>query len=137
MSAVQWTLIKRRLDVRKSGLYAYDTLNDVLALVCCLVQLSSLLAFIMVFGRLVHYAMDAVLLSTVVAGVRRSTGFEWVAASRVPRNNSPTIHRPQTALISEPTIRSMVEKFMGVGETVFDVVQASAVNSSYWKRSSR
>lgn len=60
---------------------------------------------------------------------------EW--PPQVTRNISPTIHRPQTALITEPTIRSMVERFIGVGETVFDVVQASAVNSSYWKRSSR
>jgi hypothetical protein len=29
----------------------------------------------MVLGRVVHYAVDAVLLSTVVAGVRRSSGF--------------------------------------------------------------
>ena len=91
----------------------------------------------MVFGRLVHYAVDAVLLSTVVAGVRRSTGFEWVAGPEQRMHNSTILCRPQTALISEPTIRSMVERFMGVGETVFDVAQASAVNSSYWKRSSQ
>ena len=30
------------------------------------------------FGRLVHYAVDAVLISTVVAGVRRSSGFGYV-----------------------------------------------------------
>lgn len=28
-------------------------------------------------GRLVHYTVDAVLLSTVLAGVRRSTGFRY------------------------------------------------------------
>jgi len=32
----------------------------------------------MVIGRIVHYALDAVLLSTVVAGVRRSSGFTSV-----------------------------------------------------------
>lgn len=83
-----------------------------------------------------HYAVDAVLLSTVVAGVRRSTGFEWVTDLERRIHNSTILCRPQTTLISEPTIRSIVEKFMGVGETVFDVVQSSAVNSSYWKRSS-
>lgn len=29
----------------------------------------------MVLGRLAHYTVDAVLLSTVLAGVRRSSGF--------------------------------------------------------------
>ncbi|KAF9517022.1 hypothetical protein BS47DRAFT_1340347 [Hydnum rufescens UP504] len=71
-------------------------------------------------GRLVHYTFDAVLVSTVVAGVRRSSGFE-----------------PQTALIPEATVRSVAESFLGVGETVFDVIQATAVNSSYWRRSSK
>lgn len=30
-------------------------------------------------GRLVHYTFDAVLLSTVLAGVRRSSGFKYVS----------------------------------------------------------
>jgi len=71
----------------------------------------------MVLGRLVHYTVDAVLLSTVVAGIRRASGFE-----------------PHTELITEPTVRSVTEKFLGVGETIFDVAQATAVNSSYFKR---
>jgi len=32
----------------------------------------------MVLGRLAHYTFDVVLLSTVVAGVRRSSGFTLV-----------------------------------------------------------
>ncbi|KAF4614102.1 hypothetical protein D9613_007698 [Agrocybe pediades] len=72
----------------------------------------------MVLGKLVHYTVDAVLLSTVVAGIRRSSGFS-----------------PDATAISDPTIRSVAEKFLGVGETVFDMVQATAVNSSYFKRS--
>ncbi|KAF8311696.1 DUF1748-domain-containing protein [Clavulina sp. PMI_390] len=74
----------------------------------------------MVLGRLVHYAVDVVLLSTVIAGVKRSSGFE-----------------PQTSAISEPTMRSVAEKFLGVGESVFEMAQATAVNSSYFKRASR
>jgi hypothetical protein len=34
--------------------------------------------FNMVVGRLTHYAIDALLLSTIVAGVKRSTGFACV-----------------------------------------------------------
>jgi len=71
----------------------------------------------MVLGRLVHYTVDAVLLSTVVAGVRRSSGFS-----------------PDASAIADPTIRSVAEKFLGVGETVFDMIQATAVNSSYFKK---
>ncbi|KAG5734451.1 hypothetical protein E4T56_gene15711 [Termitomyces sp. T112] len=74
----------------------------------------------MVLGRFVHYAVDAALLSTVVAGVRRSSGFS-----------------PDASAISDPTLRSVAEKFLGVGETIFDIVQASAVNSSYFKRDTR
>lgn len=87
-------------------------------------------------GRLVHYTFDAVLLSTVVAGVRRSSGFEFVwffDDSNTSNLNSPV--RPQTALIPEATVRSVAESFLGVGETIFDIVQATAVNSSYWRRS--
>jgi len=72
----------------------------------------------MVLGRLVHYTVDAVLLSTVVAGVRRSSGFS-----------------PDASAIPDPTLRSIAEKFLGVGETVFDMIQATAVNNSYFKRS--
>lgn len=32
----------------------------------------------MVLGRLAHYAIDAALVSTVLAGVRRSSGFTYV-----------------------------------------------------------
>jgi hypothetical protein len=35
----------------------------------------------MVLGRLMHYGVDAVLLSTVLAGVRRSSGFTCVACA--------------------------------------------------------
>jgi len=74
----------------------------------------------MVFGRIVHYTVDAVLLSTVVAGVRRSSGFT-----------------PETSAISDPTIRSLADRFLGVGESVFEMVQGTAVNSAYFKRDTR
>ncbi|KAF8876734.1 hypothetical protein BD779DRAFT_1449117 [Infundibulicybe gibba] len=71
----------------------------------------------MVLARLLHYTVDAVLLSTVVAGVRRTSGFS-----------------PDSSSISDPTVRSIADKFFGVGETVFDVIQAQAVTSTYFKR---
>ncbi|TFK40067.1 hypothetical protein BDQ12DRAFT_680297 [Crucibulum laeve] len=73
----------------------------------------------MVLGRLFHYTIDAVLLSTVVAGVRRSSGFS-----------------PDASVIPDETVRSVAVKFLGVGETIFDMIQATAVNSSYFKKDS-
>jgi len=71
----------------------------------------------MVLGRLTHYAVDAVLVSALLAGVRRSSGFQL-----------------DTTPISDPTMRSVADKYFGIGETIFDFLQATAVNSSYWKR---
>lgn len=31
-------------------------------------------------------------------------------------------------------MRSLTEKFLGIGETVYDVIQSTAVNSRYFKR---
>ncbi|KAI4522133.1 hypothetical protein GGG16DRAFT_129093 [Schizophyllum commune] len=68
-------------------------------------------------GKLVHYGVDAVLLSTVLAGIRRSSGFT-VNPTTVP----------------EGTPRSIFEKYLSVGESVFDMAQATVVNSPYFKR---
>jgi hypothetical protein len=74
----------------------------------------------MVLGKLAHYAFDALLISTVVAGVKRTTGFV-----------------PNTESISNPTIRSFTEGYLGFGETVFDAIQGTVVTSPYFKRHER
>ena len=74
----------------------------------------------MAIGRLFHYAFDAVLVSSVLAGVKKSTGYA-----------------PQTSLITDPTLKSVADTFLGVGETVFNAVQGNAVVSSYFKREGR
>ncbi|KAL0574114.1 hypothetical protein V5O48_007847 [Marasmius crinis-equi] len=71
----------------------------------------------MAIGRLVHYAFDAVMVSTVLAGVRRSSGFS-----------------PDASKIEQPAIRSTAETFLSVGETIFDLIQGTAVTSQYFKR---
>ncbi|ESK89287.1 hypothetical protein Moror_1225 [Moniliophthora roreri MCA 2997] len=71
----------------------------------------------MALGRLIHYAVDAALLSTVLAGVKRSTGFA-----------------PDASQIEQPAMRSAAETFLSVGESIFDMVQGSAVTSKYFKR---
>ncbi|KIY63531.1 DUF1748-domain-containing protein [Cylindrobasidium torrendii FP15055 ss-10] len=70
-----------------------------------------------IIGRLVHYSFDAVLLSTIFAGIRRSSGFA-----------------PDTSLIEDSTFRGVAEKFLGAGETIFDIVQMRAMSTSYFKR---
>jgi len=68
-------------------------------------------------AKLIHYSVDAVLLSTVLAGVRRSSGFT-----------------PETSTIGDATARSLADRYLGIGETIFDMLQATAVNSQYFKR---
>lgn len=44
---------------------------------------------------------------------------------------------PDPALIGDPTVRSVADRFLGVGETIFDSIQGVAVSSSYFKRTER
>ena len=73
----------------------------------------------MVLGRLVHYAGDALLISTVLAGIKRQTGLQ-----------------PDIGRISEPTTRGLLEKYLGFGEFVFDSSVAAARASSLFQTSS-
>ncbi|KAI0084134.1 DUF1748-domain-containing protein [Irpex rosettiformis] len=68
-------------------------------------------------GRLFHYAVDAVLVSTVLAGVKKTSGFY-----------------PSTASIGDSTLRSFTDSYLGIGERIFETIQATAVNSPYFKR---
>lgn len=92
---------------------------------------------IMVMGRLFHYAIDAVLLSTVLAGVRRSSGLTYVhylhSALADPYAYLLTCS-PQTDTITDPTMRSLTDRYLGIGETVLDMIQATASGSQYFKR---
>lgn len=74
----------------------------------------------MALGRLFHYTVDAVLVSTVLAGIRQSSGFGI-----------------QTSAISDPTLRSLAERYLGVGEKIFNMAQASAINSEYFRKETR
>jgi hypothetical protein len=96
----------------------------------------------MVLGKLAHYAIDAMLLSTVVAGVKRSTGFACVL---LPYYVLSAAKKPlfsfsfslDTEFISNPTVRSWTEQYLGFGETMFNTLQGAVVTSPYFKRSER
>jgi len=68
----------------------------------------------MVLGRLAHYAIDALLLSAVVAGVKRSTGFACVPfLSAITSTSPPSSHLPllcigqtQSSSPTQPFVRS-------------------------------
>lgn len=47
------------------------------------------------------------------------------------------VHSPDTETISNPTIRSLTEQYLGFGETVFNALQGTVVTSPYFKRSER
>jgi mitofissin-like protein len=96
----------------------------------------------MVLGRLAHYAFDAILLSTVVASVKHSTGFTCVSLPysyyvvRKPKISS-FLFSPDTSSISNPTVRSLTEQYLGFGETVFNTLQGAVVTSPYFNRGER
>ncbi|AAW43761.1 hypothetical protein CNBE4100 [Cryptococcus deneoformans B-3501A] len=71
----------------------------------------------MVFGRLVHFTFDALAVSTILAGVKKTTGFA-----------------PATDLIPDSSIKSITDSYLGVGTTIFDIVAGQAVTSQYFKR---
>ncbi|KAI8869910.1 DUF1748-domain-containing protein [Ramicandelaber brevisporus] len=68
-------------------------------------------------GRIAHYAVDAVLLSTALAGVRRSTGLQF-----------------NTEKIQSEDVRSIVNKYLAVGESGFDIAVGFLNSSSYFER---
>ncbi|KAG0051631.1 hypothetical protein BGZ83_003508 [Gryganskiella cystojenkinii] len=69
------------------------------------------------FGKLIHYAADAILISAVLAGIKRSTGLT-VASNKIESKD----------------LRSAVEKYLGIGEWIMDqgIVFLSA--SQYFER---
>jgi len=69
------------------------------------------------FGRIVHVSFDLVLVSAVFAGVKRSTGLT------LKTNN-----------IESKDAKGFVERYLDVGEWVFDTSIAFMGNSSYFER---
>lgn len=45
--------------------------------------------------------------------------------------------RPDVSAISDSTFRGVAERFLGVGESVFDILQAAAVNNNYFTKENK
>ncbi|GAA6021760.1 hypothetical protein JCM11491_007235 [Sporobolomyces phaffii] len=71
----------------------------------------------MVLGRLMHYTLDVVLVTTVLAGMKRQTGFQ-VSTSGLP----------------EGPARQTADTFLGLGEKVFDVASGLSYTSGFFER---
>ncbi|ORX85643.1 DUF1748-domain-containing protein [Basidiobolus meristosporus CBS 931.73] len=67
-------------------------------------------------GRLLHYAIDAALISTVFAGVKRNTGLTF-----------------DLNKIENSTARSAAETYLNFGEYCFDTVVKNMKNTEYTK----
>ncbi|KAJ5808748.1 hypothetical protein N7474_010017 [Penicillium riverlandense] len=76
--------------------------------------------FSKMFGRLTHYAFDAVLLSAFLAGVKRSTGL-------TPSVNSDKIS-------DNKEIKRWIDNYLGVGEWVMDQSVAVMGSSGWFER---
>ncbi|KAJ5919806.1 hypothetical protein N7454_009641 [Penicillium verhagenii] len=70
------------------------------------------------FGRLTHYAFDAVLFSAFLAGVKRSTGLT-VKTEQISDNKE---------------VKKWVDNYLGVGEWVMDQSVAVMGSSSWFER---
>ncbi|BGP17997.1 hypothetical protein JCM10213_005036 [Rhodosporidiobolus nylandii] len=71
----------------------------------------------MVLGRLFHWSADIILVSTVLAGVKRHTGFQ-VSTTQIP----------------EGPARQTADTLLGAGERVFDLVSAASYTSGWFER---
>ncbi|BGP26093.1 hypothetical protein Rt10032_c10g4136 [Rhodotorula toruloides] len=71
----------------------------------------------MVLGRLMHYTFDIALVTTVLAGVKRHTGFQV-----------------NTSSIPEGPFRQTADVVLGTGERLFDFASAMSYTSSLFER---
>jgi len=71
------------------------------------------------FSKLIHFSVDAVLVSAFLAGVKRSTGLSF-----------------KTEKIESNDVRGVVDKYLGVGEWVMDQSIAMMGSSQYFERKS-
>ncbi|KAF9120848.1 hypothetical protein BGW39_011044 [Mortierella sp. 14UC] len=69
------------------------------------------------FGKLFHYAADAILISAVLAGIKRSTGLT-VASNKIESKD----------------VRSAVDKYLSIGEWIMDQGILFMTASKYFER---
>ncbi|ODO08095.1 hypothetical protein I350_03678 [Cryptococcus amylolentus CBS 6273] len=85
------------------------------------------------FGRLGHIAFDLVIISALLAGVKKSTGYTiFVVLDNVP--TTIDINSLKMTLFTDSALRSFMDSYLAMGETIFGMFSGYAVNSRYFKR---
>ncbi|OJJ35609.1 hypothetical protein ASPWEDRAFT_51611 [Aspergillus wentii DTO 134E9] len=74
----------------------------------------------MMFGRITHYAFDAVLVSAFLAGVKRSTGL------------TPSLDSDK--ITDNKDFKKWIDQYLGVGEWVMDQSVAVLGSTSFFDR---
>lgn len=70
----------------------------------------------MALGRIFRYAVDAMMVSTVLAGIKHTSGLT-----------------PDVARINEPTVRHVAEKYLEAGDFCFETALSMAQGSNYFR----
>ncbi|KAG9323339.1 hypothetical protein KVV02_004547 [Mortierella alpina] len=83
-------------------------------------------------SKIVHYAADAVLVSAVLAGIKRSTYSTYTSNLLASLLN--IMLSVATNKIESEDVRSYVEKYLTVGEWVVDQGSAFMSASQYFER---
>jgi len=85
-----------------------------------------------VLARIIHLSVDAVLVSTVIAGITRSSGLQCSPLSFWP--SRLTFLRVKVDNIENKDIRNAVNKYLNIGEWVIDEGVAFMSKTSYFER---
>ena len=85
-----------------------------------------------VLGRVIHLSVDAILISTVLAGIKRSSGLQY--PHPILFLVSCLTRRLKTDGIENKDVRSAVNKYLNVGDWVLDQSIAFMAASSYFER---
>jgi len=68
-------------------------------------------------GKVMHYTFDAILISTILAGIRRSTGIT-----------------PKVSSAKDSEVNSFLTSYLDIGEWVFDATVLVIGRSAFFER---
>ncbi|CAL9734843.1 hypothetical protein MOSE0_G00914 [Monosporozyma servazzii] len=79
-------------------------------------------------GKLIHVGVDLLLVSTLLAGIRRNTGLQFDLNRWNPPKNK------QYEKDWHPTAQKYVGRYLGWGESFYDYMVATLGSSKYFER---
>lgn len=93
------------------------------------------------FGRLVHYGVDAVLVSAVFAGVKQSTGYGCVTSPKTHTHTTflpfnltflPSSLSPEKIGLPEGSVNTFARQYLSIGEYAFKWACATSLTSGFF-----